>query len=133
MLEDMVYGVGYATRKMVAHSLPQCLNGAIHLVLPDILRPVKHLAMKIRTLDGVAVNQADGAHACTSEVLGSRTSQTTSSHEENPRRSQFELTCLQKRSVSHPSPSTGQRVSVSHLPDQAEIQSSADHIAYIPP
>lgn len=48
--------------------------------------------MEIRTFDCISIDHSNRAYASAGEVLGCRTSQTTSSDKKNPCRSEFKLT-----------------------------------------
>lgn len=49
--------------------------------------------MEVRHLDSVPIDEPDSPNASTGEVLRSWTSQSSSSNEQNPSRSEFQLTC----------------------------------------
>lgn len=49
--------------------------------------------MKVRHLDCIPIDEADSPNASTSKILRSWTSQSSGPNEQNPSRSEFQLTC----------------------------------------
>lgn len=81
--------VGGVSREGV--QAPEVHNETVHLLHADAGRGMANLPMKIGGLDDIAVDDADGPHSGTRDVLSGGTAETTRSDNKNSCVDQAEL------------------------------------------